>query len=256
MKFSSQGFQSIQQHSKKPKHKTLSDICFGNTVCHFQSTSSTSSSTTDKNNIVTLSASFKEKVSAAEAMWVFKVSEEDMTFRDCDNTPALFQNMFSDSTISKSFSMSREKASYILQDGLGPLLSKWLCKKIYDSGGAFTLMFDETTTEQRRKQMDLLIRYWDEDEEQVVTRYMTSLFFGIAKAIDITKMLTDLHDNKVFNLPWNRLFNISSDGPNINKAIWRELDGSLKERGYKGLFEFVNCTLHVIAQCFQKGNHN
>ena len=40
---------------------------------------------------------------------------------------------------------------------------------------------------------------------------------------------------------------------NINKVIWRELDGGLKERGYKDLIEFINCTLHVMRNGFRKG---
>ena len=47
--------------------------------------------------------------------------------------------------------MSREKASYILQDELGPLLSRWLCKKLCDSESGFMLMFDETTMVQNQK---------------------------------------------------------------------------------------------------------
>ena len=64
----------------------------------------------------------QSKVSAAEAMWGFKVTEEDFTLRYCDHSPLLFKNMFSDSTICRFFSMSKSKVSYNFQDGLGPLL--------------------------------------------------------------------------------------------------------------------------------------
>ena len=45
-------------------------------------------------------------------------------------------------------------------------------------------MFDETTTQQNKKQMDVLIRFWDEDQNLVVTRYLSSLFFARATAED------------------------------------------------------------------------
>ncbi|XP_065640869.1 uncharacterized protein LOC124819158 [Hydra vulgaris] len=165
-------------------------------------------------------------------MWLFKVSDNDLALRHCDNTPILFQRMFPDSKISQCFTMSRQKASYILQDGLGPLLEKRLCNSITLSQGAFTLMFDETTTSQQRKQMDLLCRFWSEDENQVVTKYLTSLFFGRATAEDVKTMLADLRHNERFYLPWDRLFNISADGPNINKAIWRLLNADLHSNGF------------------------
>ena len=50
-------------------------------------------------------------MSAAEAMWLFKTAEEDMSLRNCDNVPLLFQCMFSDSEIAKKFVMGRSKAS-------------------------------------------------------------------------------------------------------------------------------------------------
>ena len=141
----------------------------------------------------------------------------------------------------------------MLQDGLGPLLSKWLCKKLCDSESGFSLMFNETTTVQNQKSMDVLLSYWDKDEKQVVTKYSTSLFFARAKAVNVTKMILDFHDNSMFNLAWNYLYNIISDGSNINKDIWSELYGGLKERGHKGLVEFVNCTLYIIHNGFRKG---
>ena len=47
--------------------------------------------------------------------------------------------------------------------------------------------FDETTTEQKIKQRDILLRYWDEEEHLVVTKYLGSLTFCCATAVDITK---------------------------------------------------------------------
>lgn len=125
LKFASQGFQAILQHSKKPKHKTVSDLRYGNNVRRF-TTETSNVITATKNKTVTFDASVKDKGSAAEAIWLFKVAESDFSLRDCDQTPALFQKMFPDSEICKLFSMSREKASYVLQDGFGPLLGKKL----------------------------------------------------------------------------------------------------------------------------------
>ena len=204
LKYVTQGFQAMIQHSRKPKHKTVSDLRFGNDVRRFSKASESSST----KEVVTLDPTVSEKVSAAEAKWLFKISERDMTLRDCDFTPELFRQMFPDSQVAKQFSMSRQKASYVLQDGLGPLLSKWLVASINASEGAFTLMFDETTTLQNRKQMDLLVRFWDEKQNLVTTRYLTSLFFARATALDITGMLMSIQEEGNYNLTWSKMFNI------------------------------------------------
>ena len=64
-------------------------------------------------------------------------------------------------------------------------------------------------------------------------------------------MFTDLQDNKIYSLPWARLFNVSADGPIINKAIWRNLNEEFKVRNHKGLIEFINCTM--VHNAFRKG---
>ena len=85
--------------------------------------------------------------------------------------------MFPDSKICQGFILSRQKALHIFQDGLVSLLEKRLCASITSSPTAFTLKFDETTTTQQRKQLDLLCRLWSDEENQVVTKYLTSFFF-------------------------------------------------------------------------------
>ena len=49
----------------------------------------------------------------------------------------LFQYMFSDSEIVKTFTMGRSKASYVFQDVLEPLLANWLCQSVYNLKGVF-----------------------------------------------------------------------------------------------------------------------
>ena len=49
------------------------------------------------------------------------------------------------------------------------------------------------------------------------------------------------------------LSNISANGPNINKTIWRNLNEELQARNHKGLIEFINCTLHSVHNAFRKG---
>ena len=49
-------------------------------------------------------------------------------------------------------------------------------------------------------------------------------------------------------------FFVSSDGHNINKAVWKKLNAKLKEKGYEGLVEVIVCTLHIMHNAFRKGS--
>lgn len=65
---------------------------------------------------------------------------------------------------SQEFTLCRTKASYVMSDGIQPLVVKMLVDDLCKSEAAITLMFDETTTVQVKKQMDILVRYWSESE--------------------------------------------------------------------------------------------
>ena len=85
-----------------------------------------------------------------------------------------------------------DKKHHVLPDGLGSLLSHWLATKLKKLKETFMIMFDGTTTHQNRKYMDILLRFLDEDENQVVTKYSISIHFPRAKAVDVTDMLLKL----------------------------------------------------------------
>ena len=258
LKFCTLGFHALLQHSSKPKPKAKANVRFSSSIQHFTAKTNTSlSSNQDANapststcTLLVLDLSHNDKVTPAETTWLFKVATSDLSLRDTDQTPEMFKSMFPDSAIANSFTMSRQKASYNIQDGIGPLLKENIVKDVCNSSACFTLMFDETTTSQEQKQMDLLLRYWPETENKIVMKYFLSLLFGRAKATDIVSMLQQLQETE--QLPWRNLFNISTDGPNINRAIWRFFNDDLKEQGFNGLLPFLPCSLHIIHNGFRK----
>ena len=64
-----------------------------------------------------------------------------------------------------------------------------MCQILADlrnSGLPFCVHFDETTTTQVKKQMDLTVRYWSPTHNEVWFRFCTSLFFGHAEGVKVT----------------------------------------------------------------------
>ena len=68
--------------------------------------------------------------------------------------------------VSEKFSVGRTKMSYIVRHGLSEVLRNELVDDIKASIGTFTLLLDQTTTSQVKKQCGFLIRYWSESEAQ------------------------------------------------------------------------------------------
>lgn len=74
LKYSKCGFQALMQHSKKPKHKQISDIRFSNSTRHFSNTTTTTiqeTTTNKQQRTIALDHSLNTKISNAEAVWLF-----------------------------------------------------------------------------------------------------------------------------------------------------------------------------------------
>ena len=156
-------------------------------------------------------------------------------------------------TISNNFSLSRAKASYVTSDGLGPFLLKSLKDELCMGSSAYAVMFDETTTSKCKHQMDILLRVWSEEQDEVVVRFFKALFFGHTFAIDISSSIMGIVYDMGLNFPVNRFFNLSSDGPNINEAVFKNMNTLLKSQSHPGLLSFLSCNMHVVHNSFKAG---
>ena len=50
-----------------------------------------------------------------------------------------------------------------------------------------------------------------------------------------------------------KMASLSTDGPNINKALHKRLDEKMKEEGHPGLLPFDPCVLHKTHGSFHEG---
>ena len=69
-----------------------------------------------------------------------------------------------------------------------------------------------STKNLQRREMDILIRFWDEDDKKVDTRYFDSSILDGATATNIPEAFM----SEIKELDKNNFLQISSDGPNVN----------------------------------------
>jgi len=198
------------------------------------------------------SKSHRDQVTTAEIMWVMKVAFSGYSFRSCEEVSELFKEMFP-GAISKDFSLGRTKVAYILSDGLGPYFREDLAKNINENKVYYTIQFDETGNSQGRKQCDILVRFWNAKVGAVSTQYVKSVMFGHAKGKDLATALMDTISEKNYELPLSQLLSIGSDGPNVNKTVWRLINEQMKDSGLHGLVDLIACPLHTVHNAFRKG---
>ena len=117
----------------------------------------------------------------AEIYWLAKVASSNYSLRSTDHIGDLFRAMFPDSKIAEKFKLSRTSASYMIGQGLSPHFTQVLIADLSASELPFSVHFDETTSSQVKKQMDITLRYWSPKHGEIWTGFYTSLFFGHAE---------------------------------------------------------------------------
>ena len=149
--------------------------------------------------------------------------------------------------ITKLFSCSRSKVSYLITDALGPYFKELLKKDINDS--CFTLLYDETTNSESKKELQVQIKYWSVGNK-VQTRHLETFFIPNGTAETIKNHLIIAMDN--FDLKVKNLVMLGSDGPNVNKKVSKNINEWLKELGHSKLIDIGTCNLHMVHNVFLK----
>ena len=198
------------------------------------------------------SLTVQDQVLKAEILWALKTASDNIPSRTLDGIPELFQRMFVNSTIVQHMTMSRTKVSYMMGYGLEPHFLQMTVDDIPSSPYTFnTIHFDETTTVQVKKQMDVLVRYFSETNGEIEVRFLKALLFrhafGEKVGDELLKTLEEL------GLPLKLLLSISSDGPNVNKKVKANINAKLKQYFKRQLVSTDSFQLHVVHNTFRKG---
>ena len=191
----------------------------------------------------------------AEVIWVLFTIDKNHSFASNDEINYIFQMMFPDSNIAKTFRCKRQKTSYLMEYGIYPYLQSVLKSQISSSiVQAFVILFDESLNENlKEKQLDIHIRFWIDN--RVVTRYLTSEFLGKSTAIDLLQCFKNL-DSSPNILTLNNMIQVSMDGPNVNILTLQMIIKEIMEPQYNhGLLDTGSCGQHQLHNAFKKGTY-
>ena len=118
----------------------------------------------------------KNQVLKAEILWTLKTVTSHCSYKSNENVSDVFRSMFPDSEIAKRFTCGERKTSYLSVFGIAEHFKK---QTLSDVNGHFVLLFDESLNKKmQEKQLDIHVRYWESNQEAVVTRYLGSQFMG------------------------------------------------------------------------------
>ena len=199
----SMGFASLKQHSEGQKHRQLSCIDLSNegkskqqslVSQYFMKKPEQSDHKPNEHETVNSETS---SASSTVGKWtipkqatkaeIIATLQHDAPFSQAENLGACYKEQFPDSQIAQHVSISSNKMSYLVGYGLGPYFTQQTVNDLVSGNSFFTLHFDQTVTAQTKKQMDLLIWYWSETDHEVKVKYLTTLMFGSATAMNVVK---------------------------------------------------------------------
>ena len=164
----------------------------------------------------------KDNVLTAEVLWALKTVLSHYSCSSSDNNDKLFQRMFPDSQIAADYASGKTKCSYLIKFGLVPYFHQKVVNIISNKTCIYSVSFDESFNKVlQQEQMDLVLRFWDDSKQQVVSQYYDSTFLGHTRAED----LLEKFQNAVATLDSSNMLQISMDGPSTN---WKFLDQLIK----------------------------
>ena len=195
--------------------------------------------------------SLDDKVKKAEILLALKLVSSNYSFNSYSGIGDVSKIAFLDSDIAQHMQISSTKVSYLIVHGLAPYFRTHFMNELKDGIGYLTIYFDETTTRQVKKQMDLHVDYWSPTFKKVVSLYVDSTFLGHAAAETIMKEI--LAFLQKHNLDAHMLLQCSMDGPAVNPSFVKKFSASLHANETLPLIDVGTCTLHPVHTAFTKG---
>lgn len=190
-----------------------------------------------------------DAVTEAEILWLLHSSYRHFSTRDIETSVPIICRMFKDSELAKKLQLSKSKASYVTVYGIAHYFQQQILSSI-NSCDKIVIGFDESINQLNKKQqMDFSFRFWNNDANEVNTRYYTSAFLGHCKAADLIRAFSDNIPNEMMN----KVIQISMDGPNVNVKFHKDIEENIiKPEHNKSLINIGTCGLHVVHNAFKK----
>lgn len=146
--------------------------------------------------------------------------------------------------------LGRTKISYMIVYGLAIYFHEKLKQRL-NHCDCFVICFDESLNKYSQKQqMDIAIRFWCTDKNEVATHFYSSAFLGHSTSQDLIQAFkTELKD-----LNLKKLLQISMDGPNVNIKFFKDLQIDLSQSHDENdpvVLFMGTCGLHVINNAFK-----
>ena len=148
----------------------------------------------------------------AEIIWTISSACKDYPNNSVKDLNLIFRAMFSDSHTAQEFELGADKLKYVTNWGVAPYFKDLLKAQLHTSD-FMVISFDESLNESTQNcQMDIVLRFWNHEEEKVDVRYWYSIYLGNAAHKDLLE-----HFNSALEgIDLFKIIQVSMDRPSVN----------------------------------------
>ena len=175
-----------------------------------------STSTTYQQTTIDHGVSASEVVKA-EIVWTLFTVARGFPNNSAKDIHSTFETMFPDSAIASSFQLGPDKLKHMTNWGIAPYVKEQLRNNIGKAEDV-VVSFDESLNHTTQS-MDLLLRYWNNHDQQGKVRYLDSKFLTHTTNKDLVVEFNKSVD--IINLA--KIIQVSMDGPSVNLKFLQEL---------------------------------
>lgn len=181
--YTRKGFQALLYHSKTKKHAQ-----------NMSSVHDTNQLRLIRNQNVQLYV-VGEDILIKELMWVLNIVQKNESIRSIEADSVLLKT-FSDDL--KSFSLGRTKASYLINEALGPNFQQMILYDMKDTH--YALCYDETDSHNKTKELQIIAKYFSLKLKQLIHVHLQTFFMGRARSDDVVeKLIQAVNINKLIS---------------------------------------------------------
>ena len=133
--------------------------------------------------------------------------------------------------------------------GIYPAFKQKL-KSMIDNSPWYSVSFDESLNKNQQKcQMDVNLRYWNDEKSIAETSYLDSIFLLRPNAKNLKCELVA----SITGLGMAKFLQLLMDGPNTNWNVLNLVSNHLVENRYKNPIKIGNCSFDTVHSAFQTG---
>lgn len=229
--YGSNGKKVLARHQSEASHKA--------SVRSLQHTSSLPGATTTTTEV---RSSMADRVCAQKVRICSFIAENDLSLTISQPLVNLAKVLAEDQCALSRLSLSNSHASYMCTHGIAAQCKKQLSEKLQNK--MFSLNADEATDVNNDRILNVLIRFFDEEMEKVVTQHLGSKMLNIADASAITNSMEDILQS--YSLNWDQVVSVLLDNCSVMRGKRSGVETQIRKQN-PFLLDISGDTVHMVS---------